>query len=224
MSPDRKLELTDTALGASKFEQPRGQRTTIDLFFRSLCSAHGDIFAVILSGGGADGSLNAKTVKEVGGLVLVQEPHEAVHESMPRAAIATGIADIVLPVQELAHHLADLIGHRSNVVHLATPAEDEAALRSVLDLLRRRTRHDFANYKRNTVLRRMQLNYATSLQDYLEENVEKVQALLITVTTFFRDPEAWATLHQQVIVYGPAQRSLSAAGCPTAPPGRKPTP
>jgi two-component system, chemotaxis family, CheB/CheR fusion protein len=72
IAPDRKLELTDAGIGASPFERPRGQRAAVDLFFRSLCRAHGDIYAVILSGSGSDGASGAAAVREAGGLVLVQ--------------------------------------------------------------------------------------------------------------------------------------------------------
>jgi two-component system CheB/CheR fusion protein len=96
IAPDRKLEITDTSVGASRFEQARGQRAAIDLFFRSLATSHGDGFAVVLSGSGSDGALGARAVKEGGGLVLVQDPNEATHDDMPRAVIATGVADIVL--------------------------------------------------------------------------------------------------------------------------------
>jgi len=233
IAPDRKLELTDATIGASMFERPRGQRAAIDLFFRSLCSAHSDIYAVILSGCGSDGSIGAKAVKEAGGLVLVQDPDEAAYESMPRAAMVAGVADLVLPIRELAHRLGALIGSRDRITHLvgtserqgaealqseervakAPGGEDnvEQALQGVLDLLRRRTGHDFSKYKRTTILRRlmrrMQLHHAASIPEYLghlEANVDEAQALLndflISVTTFFRDPEAWAALREHVVV------------------------
>src|SRR5688572_133407 len=109
VAPDRKLEITDSAVGSSRFEQPRGHRTAIDLFFRSLADAHGDGFAVLLSGSGSDGAIGARAVKERGGLVLVQDPREAMHNGMPRAAIATGVADVVLPAGELAARLGELV-------------------------------------------------------------------------------------------------------------------
>src|SRR5262249_43283451 len=79
IAPDPKLEITDTCVGSSAFDQPRGQRAAIDLFFRSLATKHGDGFAIILSGTGADGTLGAKAVKATGGVVLVQDPNEAPH-------------------------------------------------------------------------------------------------------------------------------------------------
>jgi two-component system, chemotaxis family, CheB/CheR fusion protein len=218
IAPDRKLQVTDSAVGASRFEQPRGQRSAIDLFFRSLAEVPGDIYAVVLSGGGSDGAQGARAIKAAGGLVLVQAPAEAAHDSMPLAVIATGAADLVLPVQALAEQLVELLRHRDSIERLRRPADsgegvgerDEAALQRVLDLLRRRTGHDFSKYKRATVLRRltrrMQLNHKREIAQYLaylQENVEEIQALfndlLITVTTFFRDPDAWAALQQQVI-------------------------
>jgi len=128
IAPNRKLEVVDGAVGASRFEEPRGQRSAVDLFFRSLADARGDIFAVILSGGGTDGAVGAKSVKEAGGLVLVQDPREASHNSMPRAAVATGVADLVLPVRELAGRLAELVHNRAHLARLVAPREGEAPI------------------------------------------------------------------------------------------------
>jgi two-component system, chemotaxis family, CheB/CheR fusion protein len=218
IAPNRKLELTDTAVGSSRFEQPRGRRAAIDVFFRSLAETHGNIVGIVLSGGGSDGALGAKAIKQAGGVVLAQDPREAAHDSMPRAVIATGTADLVLPVEEIARRLPQLLQHRERLQALishreageAIEGDDESALKRTLELLRRRTGHDFSRYKRSTVLRRlarrMQLSHRPVLADYLrylEENVEEVQALfqdlLISVTTFFRDPEAWAALQQRVL-------------------------
>ena len=218
IAPDRKLEITDHSVGASRFEQVRGQRAAIDLFFRSLATSKGDGFAVVLSGGGSDGALGAKAVKEAGGLVLVQDPGEAGHGDMPRAVIATGVADMILPVQELATRLAELARSKEKVNQVVRAAEEaerideseERALMQIFDLLRKRTGHDFSRYKRNTVLRRMgrrmQLNHKIAIVDYLDflrTHVAEIQKLfddlLISVTTFFRDPPAWEALQASVI-------------------------
>ena len=219
ISPDRKLTLTDTAIGGSPFDEPRGHRVPIDVFFRSLAATHGDGFAVVLSGGGSDGVLGAKAVKEAGGVVLVQDPREAAHEGMPRSVIAAELADVVLPVRELAARLAEIAQDKPKIQRIIRPAlaeqsldgADEHQLGRIFDLVRTRTGHDFARYKRTTVLRRlarrMQLSHRVSVGDYLrflDENPEEVHALfddlLITVTTFFRDPDAWEALRTQVIV------------------------
>lgn len=205
IAPNRKLEITDSSVGASAFEQPRGQRAAIDLFFRSLADAHADGFAVILSGTGSDGAVGARAVKERGGVVLVQAPSDAAFPDMPRAVIATSVADVVLPVRELASQLGELAKAREAVRPTATAETlsqpDAAAVTAVLDLVRRRTGHDFTKYKRATVLRRlsrrMQLTQQMTIPDYLryqEANADEVHALLddllISVTTFFRDPDA----------------------------------
>jgi two-component system CheB/CheR fusion protein len=217
IAPDRKLEITDTAVKSTPFDDARSRRAAIDVFFRSLAETHGDGFAVILSGGGADGSVGAKAVKEAGGVILVQDPQEATHEGMPRAVIAAEIADVVLPVRELAARLAELSQEKEKLATFIRPktepaiGEDgEATLKRIFDLVRARTGHDFIRYKRGTILRRlarrMQLNHRSGLDEYLaylRENQEEVQALfddlLISVTTFFRDPAAWDAVRMHVV-------------------------
>jgi two-component system CheB/CheR fusion protein len=218
IAPDRRLEITDTSVAASSFEQPRGQRAAVDLFFRSLAASHGDGYAVVLSGSGMDGAVGARAVKESGGVVLVQDPREAAHPDMPRAAIATGAADVVLPARELAERLAELSHSKPKILPAVQAAEaddaiaedEQRAFRSVLEVLHKRTGHDFSKYKRTTVLRRlsrrMQLSHQITIADYLaylRANAGEAQSLfddlLISVTTFFRDAETWSALQTQVI-------------------------
>jgi two-component system, chemotaxis family, CheB/CheR fusion protein len=96
--PNRCLRITDDEVSAHEFDEPRGKRAPIDLFFRSLADQHGDGFAIILTGAGSDGAVGVKAVKEAGGIILVQDPSEAEYPSMPRSAIATGVVDFILPV------------------------------------------------------------------------------------------------------------------------------
>lgn len=205
--PDRRLELSDHTVSAVAFAESRGQRAPIDLFFRSL-GEHGDGFAVILSGAGSDGALGVRKVKESGGIILVQDPNEAEYGSMPRAAVATGLADVVLPVKDLAKRLADLI--RTKKPKAETEQIHEELLRRVLAHVRVRTGHDFSKYKRSTVLpriaRRMQVTRAENIRayyDYLREHQGEAQALLsdllISVTTFFRDREAFDAIKLKVL-------------------------
>src|SRR5262245_42347472 len=86
--PNRRLLVSADRISSAPFEEPRGQRAPIDQFFRSVADQHGDGFAIILTGGGSDGSVGAKAVKEGGGIILVQDPNEAEYPSMPRSAIA----------------------------------------------------------------------------------------------------------------------------------------
>jgi two-component system, chemotaxis family, CheB/CheR fusion protein len=208
--PDRRLQLVDHEISASAFDEPHGQRAPIDLFFRSVAEKLGDGFAVILSGAGSDGAIGARAVKESGGIILVQEPTEAEYSSMPRAAIATGVADFVLPVRELSERLAELIRIKQTAPAPEEPSVDEELLRRILAHLRVRTGHDFSKYKRSTVVRRiarrMQVSRTEELREYYEtlrDNTEEAQALLgdllISVTTFFRDGESFEVLKVQVV-------------------------
>lgn len=208
--PDRRLQLVDHEISAAAFDEPRGHRSPIDLFFRSVAERLGDGFAVILSGAGSDGAIGVRAVKEAGGIILVQDPNEAEYGSMPRSAIASGVVDFVLPVAELGLRLGELIHIKQIQTAIEPPQVDEELLRRVLAHLRVRTGHDFSKYKRSTVLRRiarrMQVTRTESLKDYYEtmrESAEEAQALLgdllISVTTFFRDAEVFEALAKQAM-------------------------
>jgi two-component system CheB/CheR fusion protein len=231
--PGRRLQLVDQEICAVEFDEPRGKRSPIDLLFRSAAERLGDGFAVILSGAGSDGAVGVRAVKETGGIILVQDPAEAEYGSMPRSAIATGVADVVLPVRELAARLSDLIRLKPHSSRLAEEPEiDEDLLRRILAQLRVRTGHDFSKYKRSTVLRRiarrMQVTRTGELREYhevLRENADEAQALLsdllISVTTFFRDTESFHELQRLVIapLFQGADETTSirvwVAGCAT---------
>jgi two-component system, chemotaxis family, CheB/CheR fusion protein len=209
--PDRRLHITNDEIATAEFDEPRGKRAPIDLFFRSLSEQHGDGCAVILTGAGSDGAVGVRAVKESGGIILVQDPNEAEFPSMPRSAIATGIADFVLPVRELAQRLTDLVREKSNGGPHAGALDFSAELlRHILAHVRVRTGHDFSKYKRATILRRiarrMQVTRTETPDDYydvLRDNSDEAQDLLgdllISVTSFFRDKEAFQTLELQVI-------------------------
>jgi two-component system CheB/CheR fusion protein len=208
--PDRRLHITDDQISSAPFDEPRGQRAPIDLFFRSLAERHGDGFAVILTGAGADGAVGVRAVKESGGVILVQDPSEAEYPSMPRSAIATGVADFVLPVRELALRLAELIRDKDNISSAEGRRFDDGVLRRILAHVRVRTGHDFSKYKRSTVVRRiarrMTVTRTTDPHDYYEilrDNEDEAQALLgdllISVTTFFRDNEAFDALKSMAL-------------------------
>ncbi|MBV8795350.1 MAG: chemotaxis protein, partial [Hyphomicrobiales bacterium] len=208
--PNRQLLVTDQHLATAEFDEPRWQRAPIDLFFRSLAAQRGDDFAIILSGAGSDGSVGIKAVKESGGIILVQDPDEAEYGSMPRSAVATGLADFVLPVREIAARLPELIRNRQRSPSEPLDESDGEAMQRILSHLRVRSGHDFSNYKKSTVrrriARRMQVQRATTMADYLtilRENPPEAQALfadlLISVTTFFRDTNAFEKLASAVI-------------------------
>jgi two-component system CheB/CheR fusion protein len=233
--PDRRLLITDDEIAAAAFEEPHGKRAPIDLFFRSLAEQHGDGCAVILTGAGSDGAIGVGAVKEAGGIVLVQDPNEAEYSSMPRSAIATGVADFVLPVRDIAARLVELVHEKPQEGWLNEPGAgpfDEELLRRILGHVRARTGHDFSKYKRTTVLRRIarriQITRAGDPQGYynvLRDEPDEVQALLgdllVSVTTFFRDSEAFEALKIQVLPqlfqHVPQDQTIRAwvAGCAT---------
>jgi two-component system, chemotaxis family, CheB/CheR fusion protein len=208
--PDRRLQLIDHEVFAEPFDEPRGQRSPIDLFFRSLAEQLGDGFAIVLSGSGSDGTIGVRAVKEAGGIILVQDPNEAEYASMPRSAIATGVADFILPVRDMGKRLTELIRIKASVAAPDIRNFDEELLRRILAHVRVRTGHDFSKYKRATVLRRiarrMQVVRADDLKEYydvMRDNAEEAQALLgdllISVTTFFRDADAFAKIAQDIL-------------------------
>ena len=196
---------------------PRGRHVAVDLFFRTLADTHGPrAAAVVLSGADGDGAIGIKRIKERGGLTVAQDPDEAEHASMPRTAIATGMVDWVLPVQEISGRLLKYFDHEKLLklppedgptpAETAPPGTDqEVSLRDVLAFLRARTGRDFSYYKRATVLRRiarrMQVNTVEDLPSYMEclrtvpgESAALLQDLLISVTNFFRDADCFGAL------------------------------
>ena len=178
--PNRQLRATDHHLAITEFDEPRWQRAPIDLFFRSLAAEGGDHFAIIFSGAGSDGSVGIKAVKEAGGIILVQDPDEAEYGSMPRSAVATGLADFVLPVREIAARLPELIRNRPSPPSEDLTETDGEAMQRILSHLRVRSGHDFSSYKRATIrrriARRMQVQRAATMADYigvLRENPQR---------------------------------------------------
>lgn len=207
--PDRELVISGDEVTSRPFSEPRGRRAPIDLFFRSIAAVRGDGMAVVLTGAGADGALGVRAIKEAGGVVLVQDPAEAEFPSMPLNAIATGAVDFVAPLARLAERVAE-VAHSKQAVRSLDEGGAANDLRRIIAFLRTRTGHDFASYKRATVLRRVlrrvQVCRLTSLAEYAnylretpEEAKELLGDLLISVTMFFRDPTAFETLSRRVI-------------------------
>jgi two-component system CheB/CheR fusion protein len=215
--PSKYLTLMDGTIRLTEPERSRGAHTSIDLFLRTLASAYGkESIAILLSGSGNDGVLGLGRIKEAGGFVIVQEPNEAEYPDMPRNAIASGRVDLVMPVEEMP---AKLLSLRDGARRLQLPIEeeepppedfDESSFRDILTMLRVRTGNDFSQYKRPTLLRRiarrMQVQGMTEMRAYLNlirENPDEIAALLqdllITVTNFFRDRDAFERLESDVI-------------------------
>ncbi len=218
--PGKDLVSANGRLNLRELTSQRGRRMAVDIFFRTLAETHGPhAAAIVLSGVDGDGALGLKRIKERGGLTIAQDPAEAEYAGMPSSAIETGMVDWVLKVQEMPYRLLDYI-ERENRLRLPredapaestarAPDEAETALRDVLAYLRTRTGRDFSYYKRATILRRisrrMQVNGTESLPDYLTflrthpgESGALLQDLLISVTNFFRDREAFLALEERI--------------------------
>jgi two-component system, chemotaxis family, CheB/CheR fusion protein len=212
--PNQDLKMTDGHLILADVETPRGRRAPIDVFFRTLAEVHPDGIGMLLSGGGTDGTVGLKAIKEHGGLVMVQSPEEADVETMPRSAIATGLVDFILPVADLAAKLLELRQYGLSIQRHeppeALPEGEEEVRQTILRLLQAHTGHDFSGYKPATVLRRLerrmrvaQVETLSTYLGYLRRHPPEAQALLkdllISVTRFFRDPHAFEALQAQVI-------------------------
>ncbi len=209
IAPDRELVIDGDDLAANHFGAQRGRRSPIDTFFQSVAAGRGDGIAVLLSGTGTDGTLGMRAMKEAGGVIFAQDPREAEYGMMPESAIATGLVDFVGPAATLAERVAEAVRSKK-AISLTSREEAEQQVRNILTFLRVRTGHDFSSYKRATLLRRiarrMQITRQDSLQDYHGylhshpgEAQELFSDLLISVTMFFRDPQAFAALSESVI-------------------------
>jgi two-component system CheB/CheR fusion protein len=213
--PAHSLASIEGSLRLANLEHEHGRRFTVDGFFRTLADSNGpNAMAVVLSGMDGDGAVGIKRIKERGGLTVAQDADEADYPDMPRTAIATGMVDWVLKVEDMP---ARLVSYYQLGARLRLPPEskapapapegltDEAALRDVFSLLHTRTGRNFAYYKRATMLRRvarrMQVCGLAHLPGYLRylrthpgEAGMLLQDLLISVTNFFRDAHAFEAL------------------------------
>ena len=219
--PTKNLEMSD---GQIILKDPQrlseGKQVAIDRFFRTLAETHKEnAVGIVLSGMGSDGTDGLKRIKEHNGLAFAQDPKEAEHDSMPRHAISSSLVDFVLPVAEMPGKLIEMRRNASRIMLppeteppsvVSEKDEDEAALRDIFKLLRSHTGHDFSHYKRVTVLRRIarrlqvnQLYQLTAYRDFMSTHPLEAQALLkdllISVTNFFRDRNAFEALEREVM-------------------------
>ncbi|MFI5029735.1 MAG: CheR family methyltransferase [Reyranellales bacterium] len=207
--PNASLTLVDDRLQLASPLEHRGLRTPIDGFFVSLAEARGEKAAgIILSGSGSDGTLGLRAIKEHGGLTIAQEGAE--YDGMMRSAVSSGMVDFVLPLHEIPAKLAEYFHHIDGHRERAESQETGDYLTQISALLRTRTGHDFSGYKDKTVARRVQRRMQVLQIDTVPEFIDRLrkepaevetllQDLLIGVTNFFRDPQAFAALEEQVI-------------------------
>lgn len=226
IAPNQHMSMVDGLLLVDPLDRPRGKHIAIDMFFRTLAEVHRErAVAIVLSGTGADGAVGLTRVKEQGGVTLVQAPADAEHDGMPTAAIRTGAVDFVLPAIEIPQKLIEL-WNNARTIQMPPPGDGEEpvahvtqgdatasaedALQDIIGALLSHTGHDFRHYKRATVLRRierrLQVRAVQTLPEYRDlleadpgEHKLLLDDMLIGVTNFFRDREAFESVERDII-------------------------
>jgi two-component system, chemotaxis family, CheB/CheR fusion protein len=217
--PNKVMIIRDGALHLAPRSKSNKPHYPIDIFFESLATDQGpSAIAVVLSGGASDGAEGIRNIKRKGGITFSQDEQSAKSGGMPHSAIATGAVDFVLPPARIAEEL----GRIETNPYLAIPTEqlDEAvvageadgALQKILDLVHQATGVDFSQYKQSTIRRRIGRRmvvhhfgvigeYLEYLQDHLGEIDDLYRDLLISVTSFFREPKMFEALGKAISQY-----------------------
>ncbi|MGM0508675.1 MAG: CheR family methyltransferase [Fusobacteriota bacterium] len=211
--PKKNIEIEGNRLKLIDYIPHKGLNLPIDLFFESLAHEHKEkSIAIILSGTGSDGSVGIRAIKEQGGMVMVQNPFSAKFDGMPRNAISTGIVDFVLDIEEMPKKIMKYLNHPyisdDSPEHINY--ENEDTITKILRIIRHETELDFSDYKRNTIIRRIQKRMSVKgikdIEDYeryiySHPSEAKVlhRELLIGVTKFFRDKEIFSKLEEKFL-------------------------
>ena len=211
--PNREMTLIKGVLHVCEPQQARGQRMPIDGFLRSLAADRAErAIGIILSGTATDGTLGLRSISGVGGICIAQDPASARYDGMPQSAIAAGYVTHISTVEKMPALLLSL-KRQSVFYHSMPPIITDKVLsgiKQILQQVRSVTGHDFSSYKKSTIGRRIERRMALHVIDdtavylrYLKENPAEVnllfKELLINVTSFFRDAEAFATLKQRIL-------------------------
>ena len=213
--PGNTMTITDGKLHLGAPLEKRGHERPVDDFFRSLAQEQRErAVCVVFSGMGSNGTAGAQMVKAVGGVCVAQEPDSAKYPSMPRSLIDAGYSDYILRPADVPDALVKYAAHTYARGGGKSPdliaRRDQKLLAEAMSVLRSRVRHDFSGYKKPTVVRRLQrrmgLNHVNSLGDYVKllrqtpaEATALADDLMIHVTGFFRDADAWQSLRERVV-------------------------
>ncbi len=212
--PNSDMAILHGSLHLMEPSAPRGLRQPIDFFFRSLSEDRKEkAICIVLSGSGTEGTLGLREIKGQGGMVMVQDPSTAKYDGMPRSAIGTGLVDYVLPPGKMPEQLIAYVQHPFTKEPGKAPETEPDAtssLQKILIMIRSKTGHDFSYYKQSTIIRRIERrmaihevdnlsDYLRYLQKYADEVDTLFKELLIGVTNFFRDKEAFEHLKKKVI-------------------------
>ena len=213
--PNREMIIFNQVLQLSVPKQTRGQRMPINVFLCSLATDQmQNAIGVILSGTANDGTLGLCAIHAAGGIAMVQEPSTAKYDSMPQNVVTAGCATHVLSVDKMPEMLQQLVSHQKlKQKALITVPEiivNENDIHQILVELRKVTGHDFSHYKKSTIIRRIERRMMKcSIDDfalyerYIKKHPVEIQVLfnemLINVTSFFRDPEAFVELKKTIL-------------------------
>ena len=211
--PNATLTIKNGSLRVTRPIEARGARTPIDSFFSSLAEDCGEnAVCIMLSGTGTDGTLGLRAIKEHGGMAMAQTIESAKYDAILRSAIATGLVDHILPVEEMAAKLMEYSAYLVSLNGKPNHIREQIGghMSKIHALLRRRAGHDFSQYKESTIARRLERRMKASQIDTVEQYVELLESkpeeadrlfndLLIGVTQFFREAEAFAVLEKEVI-------------------------
>jgi two-component system CheB/CheR fusion protein len=209
---NKDLRISGDVLRLSEPVKIKGLRMPIDTFFRSLADDHGEkSVGIIFSGMGSDGTLGVKAIKDNMGLVMAQDPKDAEYDNMISSVINTGVVDLVAPAADLPRRLQEYTRTFPKVYGKTSTIEgkEPTVIDNIILLLRSKTGHDFSYYKKATVYRRIErrmgVNNITDILGYLKflkQNPAEVDCLfkdlLIGVTSFFREPEAFIALEKSM--------------------------
>jgi len=233
--PNTSLELENDRLKVLARDSVLGSRNVIDQFLKSLARERGDSCAgIILSGAGNDGVAGMRAINAAGGMTLVQRPQDAEHSAMPESVIAADACDRVIGVDDMYRVLVQYGRHPiyAEVEQQGENEDPNATTNTIAELIKEEAGFNIAHYKPTTVrrriARRMSLTDIPNYQNYLEllrssadERKKLADDLLISVTDFFRDKKAFATLAETAIpdiiksFTGPEEIRIWIAGCAT---------
>lgn len=209
--PNNDLFIKNGKLQLRAPPSPHSPKPSVDFFFTTLAEELGDhAIGVILSGTGSDGSHGVRAIRAGGGLTIAQIPDTAKYNGMPFSAIETGCVDITLPPDKIGPEIASLIRSPHNVHLMQETDEKRTTLQELMHLLKARTRVDFRDYKTGTMFRRLNRRMTAcgvpgidSYLDYIQHQPNELDILfrdmMITVTQFFRDKEAFDGLQAQIV-------------------------
>lgn len=203
--------------GMVQLREPSGQpaepKPSADRLFRSIAENYGEhSVGIVLSGTGSDGSYGVQAIREVGGITIAQDSASAKYDTMPASAVESGAVDLVLSPRQIGEQLRTILERPHNFADLQALIEQPTEYDDLFHLLQARSRVNFRHYKETTVSRRIQrrmiaIGFEVYAQyvEYCRENVEELDALfrdlLISVTRFFRDPEQFEALQNELASY-----------------------